>query len=86
MPAAGSTSCGDALARPGSSSAVERVLVERLALGGALHLDEAAVAGHDDVHVDVGLRVLLVGEIEQRHAVDDADADGGDVVVDRDGP
>ena len=24
------------------------------ALGGRLHLDEAAVAGHDDVHVDVG--------------------------------
>ena len=48
--------------------AVERLLVERLAFGGALDLDEAAVAGLDDVHVDLGLRVLLVGQVEQRHA------------------
>ena len=59
---------------------VERVAAERHRFGRALHLDEAAVAGLHDVHVHVGARVLLVGEIEQRLAVDDADAGGGDVV------
>ena len=38
--------------------------VERGGLGGALHLDEPAVAGHDHVHVGVGADVLLVGEVE----------------------
>ena len=51
---------------------------ERRALGGRLDLDEAAVAGHDDVGVDLGGRVLRVVEVEQRHAVDDAARDGGD--------
>ena len=68
-----------------ASKPVERVAAERLGLRRALDLDEAAVAGLDDVHVDVGLRVLFVGEIEQRHAGDDADAGGGDVVGDRNG-
>ena len=40
---------------------------ERRALGGRLDLDEAAVAGHDDVGVDLGARVLRVVEVEQRH-------------------
>ena len=44
---------------------------ERRALGGRLDLDEAAVAGHDDVGVDLRARVLGVVEVEQRHAVDD---------------
>src|SRR5436305_9363563 len=39
---------------------------ERLPLGGRLHLDEAPVAGHRDVHVDLGGRVLGVVEVEQR--------------------
>ena len=51
---------------------------ERRALGGRLDLDEAAVAGHDDVRVDLGGRVLGVVEVEQRHAVDDAARDRGD--------
>ena len=63
---------------PSSSSAVERGAVERLALGGALHLDEAAAARHDDVDVDLGGRVLLVVEVEHRLALDDAARDGGD--------
>ena len=57
---------------------VELALVEGRALGGALDLDEAAVAGADDVHVGVGADVLLVAEVEEGDAVDDADADGGD--------
>ena len=44
----------------------------------ALDLHEAAVAGADDVHVGLGLDVFLVGEVEQGHATDDADADRGD--------
>src|SRR5688500_18088032 len=33
---------------------VEQVPRERVALGGRLHLDEAAVGGHHDVHVGLG--------------------------------
>src|SRR5215207_1848808 len=57
---------------------VELGLVERRALGGALHLDELAAAGHHDVHVGLGTHVLDVGQVEQRDAVDDADADRRD--------
>lgn len=49
-----------------------------LALGGGLHLDETAVFGHDQVHIDFGLRIFLVSEIEEDGALDDADAGGGD--------
>src|SRR6185437_8760860 len=41
---------------------VEPGAIERDLLGGRLHLDEPAVAGHDDVQVDVGVRVLRVVE------------------------
>ena len=37
---------------------VEQLPREGVALGGRLHLDEPPVAGHDDVHVDLGARVL----------------------------
>ena len=57
--------------------------VERDPLGGALHLDEAAVTGHDDVHVGLGGGVLGVVEVEHRIPRDDADADGGDGVGQR---
>ena len=43
---------------------------EGRALGRALQLDEAAGAGHDDVHVGVAGRVLDVLEVEQRRAVE----------------
>jgi hypothetical protein len=33
--------------------------------------------GADDVHLGLGLDVFLVGEVEQEHANDDADADRG---------
>ena len=62
---------------------VERRARERIALGGRLHLDQPAVAGHHDVHVGVGVRVLGVVEVEQRHAVDDADRHGRDGVGER---
>ena len=51
---------------------VERGARERRALGGGLHLDQAAVAGHHHVRVDLGRGVLGVVEVEQRAAVDDA--------------
>src|SRR5436190_11771073 len=56
---------------------------ERVALRRRLHLDEPAVAGHDDVQVDVGGRVLRIVEIEQELAPDDADRDGRDRVAQR---
>src|SRR6187399_2486149 len=37
---------------------VEQIARERVALGRRLHLDEPAVAGHDDVHVRLGGGVL----------------------------
>src|SRR5581483_5449373 len=49
------------LADPGGrepEQLVERLPREGVALGGRLHLDEPSVAGHDDVHVGVGARVL----------------------------
>src|SRR3954468_17271725 len=49
---------------------VERRARERRALRGRLNLDEAAVAGHDDVGVDLGGRVLGVVQVEQRPAAD----------------
>ena len=39
---------------PSSSSSSSSLARERLALGRRLHLDEPAVARHDDVHVDLG--------------------------------
>ena len=64
----------------------QRVSPERDGLGGALYLDEASIPGLDDVHVDVGAAVVLVRQIEERFAVNDADADRRDVIGQRDGP
>ena len=47
------------------------------ALGGGLRLDQAAIGQHDDVHVHIGARVLLVGEVEQDVPVHNADRGGG---------
>src|SRR5438270_4415814 len=57
---------------------VETGTVEGDPLRGRLHLHESVVSGHDDVHVDLGLGVLCIVEIEHRLAVDDADRDGCD--------
>ena len=40
---------------------------------------------HDDVHVDVGAGVFFVAEVEEDVAVDDADAGGGDHLLERGG-
>ena len=57
--------------RRGRAAASSRSRSNGDALGGRLHLDELALAGHDDVQVDVGGRVLGVVEVEQRLAADD---------------
>ena len=62
-------------ATPRSSSASSSAAAEHALLAGALHLDEVAGAGADDVHVDVGDDVLLVAQVQPRLAADDADAD-----------
>ncbi len=48
---------------------------ERLALGGALHLDHAAIFGHHHVHIGFGGGVFNILQIAQRFAVDDAYGD-----------
>src|SRR5579884_73981 len=62
---------------------VECLARERVSLGRRLHLDEAPVAGHHDVHVGIRARVLGVVEVEQRHAVDDTDGHRRDRVAER---
>src|SRR5207249_1877811 len=62
---------------------VEPGAAERHLLGSSLHLDELAGAGHDDVHVDLGARVLHVMQIEHPRAVNDAAADRADAVAER---
>ena len=57
----------DALCRE-TQQVVERGARERHLLGGRLHLDQLALARHDDVHVDLGGVVLAVVEVEQRRA------------------
>src|SRR5689334_8518478 len=58
--------------------AVQQRAGERLALGGALDLDEVPGPGADHVHVGLRRRVLFVAEVEPRLPVDDPDRDGGD--------
>src|SRR4051794_29207817 len=60
--------------------AVELLPAERIALGGGLDLDQAAIAAHDDIHVHLRGRILLVIEVEERFPVDDADRDRADLV------
>src|SRR5437763_7452461 len=57
---------------------VQPLALERNFLRRRLHFDEPPVTRHDDVHVDVGVRVLRVVEVEQSDAVDDPDRDGRD--------
>src|SRR3990167_2937911 len=46
------------------------------AFGGGLDFDQAAGAGHYDVHVHLGAGVFFVGEVEQRYAFNQANAGG----------
>jgi len=55
---------------------------EWFAFGCALEFDELAGSGADDVHVDVGVGIFGVGEVQDRGCFDDADADGGDFADD----
>src|SRR6266511_843356 len=74
------------LADPGAGQVQQDVQLgaaERLALGGALDLDQAAETGHHHVHVDRCADVLLVGKVKAGDAVDDPHADRGDVVPER---
>ena len=67
------------LARPISAS--ELLLRERHAFGRALDLDDAALAGHDEIGVGAGRRILEIVEVEHRLAVMDAAGDRRDMVL-----
>jgi hypothetical protein len=45
-----------------------------LVLGRPLHFDQPTSAGHDDIHVDLASRILLIAQIEEALLGDDADA------------
>jgi hypothetical protein len=81
-PAAAADQFGDALVGQ-AQQLVHLGAREGRALGRALHFDEVAGAGHDDVHVGVAGDVLDVLEVEQRRAVDDAHRDRRDRAGDR---
>ena len=71
---------GDALARE-VHQREELVLRERRLFGGALHLDDAAVAGHDEIGVGFGFGILGIVEVEHRGSVIDTAGDRRDVVA-----
>ena len=54
---------------------------EAALFGGGLGLDEAAIFGHHNIHIDIGGGVLFVAEVEQGRAADDADRGGGDELL-----
>src|ERR1700710_2867739 len=54
---------------------------ERRLFGRALNLDDAAVAGHHEIGVGIGLGILGVIEIEYRRAVADAAGNRRDIVA-----
>ena len=56
----------------------ELIIVEGGFFTGSLDLDESTLAGHHDIHVDVGCHIPLVIEVELDFAVHEADADRGD--------
>src|SRR5262249_29534803 len=57
-------------------------LGEGLLFAGTLDFDELAVGGHDEVHVDGGVLVLEIIEVEEGLTIDHAHADGGDELLD----
>ena len=59
----------------------ELLLAERLALGRALDLDDAARAGHDEIGVGAGRGILEIVEVDDRLAVEDAAGDRRDMVA-----
>ena len=69
--------------RASASSARSSLLAERVLLGGRLHLDDVAGAGHDEVRVRVGAGILRIVEIEHRDALVDAARDRRDVIAQR---
>src|SRR5258708_8025062 len=54
---------------------------ERVALAGALDLDELARLGAHDVEVERGPVVFFVRQVQQRHSIDNAGTDRGDGAV-----
>src|SRR5690606_13901096 len=63
---------GDALFGQGGHG-IQLAAAERVALGGALQLDEAAAVVHHHVHVGVAVAVLGVIQVQDRHATVGAD-------------
>ena len=61
----------------------ELFLRERRAFRRPLNFDQASRAGHDEIRVGVGGRVLGIVEVDHRFAADNAAGDGGDMILER---
>ena len=63
---------------------VETLAVEGRLLAGTLEFDHLTRIGGDEVHVDLGVAVLGIIQVEQGVAVDDAHGNGGNLARERD--
>jgi hypothetical protein len=59
---------------------MELRFIEGRFFAAALEFDESLVIGHDKVHIDLGVDVFGVAEIEEGRVLDQSDTDGGDGV------
>lgn len=53
---------------------------EDIFFAAALEFHEVELVGHDDIHIDAGVPVFDVVEVDEDFAIHDADAHGGDAV------
>ena len=67
--------------RASAISAIELLLAEGFLLCRALHLDDAAGAGHDEIGVGLRFEVLGIVEVENGLAAIEAARHGGDMVA-----
>src|SRR5690349_21340706 len=62
---------------------LELGIIKRVLFRRGLNFHDFSSAGHYEVHIDFGLRVFFISQIEQDFAFDNAYADRGNVVANR---
>src|SRR3546814_18016521 len=66
-----------------AEQAEQAFLVIGRALGARLHLDDLPLAGEDEISVGLGVRILVLIEVEHRRALIHAATDRPDPILDR---